>query len=79
MFYRIIVLKAGQERILNGSRIVTAWKVSKYGVISGPYFSVFGAEITPYLNTFHALIGTCLGDSLRSDWFIQQRKKQWFR
>ena len=39
----------------------TAWKVSKYGVISGPYFSVFGLntgkygpEITPYLDTFHA-------------------------
>ena len=39
----------------------TAWKVSKYGVISGPYFPVFGLntgkygpEITPYLDTFHA-------------------------
>ena len=38
--------------------IVTAWKVSKYGVISGPYFPVFspntvkyGPEITPYLDT----------------------------
>ena len=41
---------------------VTAWKVSKYGVISGPYFPVFGLntgkygpEITPYLDTFHAV------------------------
>ena len=41
----------------------TAWKMSKYGVISGPYFSVFspntgklGREITPYLDTFHAVI-----------------------
>ena len=40
----------------------TAWKVSKYGVISGPYFPVFnpntgkyGPEITPYLGTFHAV------------------------
>ena len=40
----------------------TAWKVSKYGVISGPYFSVFGlnigkygSEITPYSNTFHVV------------------------
>ena len=47
----------------------TAWKVSKYGVISGPYFPVFvlntnlfsrntgkyGPEITPYLDTFHAV------------------------
>ena len=42
----------------------TAWKVSKYGDISGPYFPVFspntgkyGPEITPYLDTFHAVIG----------------------
>ena len=34
--------------------------MSKYGVISGPYFPVFGPntgkygpEITPYLDTFH--------------------------
>ena len=40
--------------------ISIAWKVSKYGVISGPYFPVFGLntgkyrpEITPYLDTFH--------------------------
>ena len=40
-----------------------AWKLSKYGVISGPYFPVFGLntgkyglEITPYL------------DSSRGDW-----------
>ena len=38
--------------------IYTAWKVSKYGVISGPYSPVFspntgkyGPEITPYLVT----------------------------
>ena len=36
--------------------------MSKYGVISGPFFSVFspntgkyGPEITPYLDTFHAV------------------------
>ena len=40
----------------------TARKVSKYGVISGPYFPVFspntgkyGPEITPYLDTFHVV------------------------
>ena len=40
----------------------TAWNVSKYGVISGPYFPVFsrktrkyGPEIIPYLDTFHAM------------------------
>ena len=27
----------------------------KYGVISGPCFPVFGPEITPYLDTFHAV------------------------
>ena len=39
-----------------------AWKLSKYRVISGPYFPVFelntgkyGPEITPYLDTFNAL------------------------
>ena len=39
-----------------------AWKVSKYWVFSGPYFPVFGLntgkygpEITPYLDTFHAV------------------------
>ena len=37
--------------------------MSKYRVISGPYFPVFspntgkyGPEITPYLDTFHAVI-----------------------
>ena len=37
----------------------TAWKVSKFGVFSGPYFPVFGlnagkygAEKTPFLDTF---------------------------
>ena len=40
-----------------------AWKASKYGVFSGPYFPVFnpntgkyGPEITPYLDTFHAVM-----------------------
>ena len=34
----------------------TAWKVSKYGDFSGPYFPVFGPEKTPYLSTFHAVL-----------------------
>ena len=40
----------------------TVWKVSKYGVISGPYLPVFGLntgkyrpEITLYLDNFHAV------------------------
>ena len=42
----------------------TAWKVSKYGVLSGPYFTTFGLfspnagkygpEKAPYLDTFHS-------------------------
>ena len=36
----------------------TAWKVSKSGVISGPYFPVFGPEISLYLETFHAVKAT---------------------
>ena len=39
----------------NKQKAHTAWKVSKYGVISGPYFPVFGPEITPYLATFDAV------------------------
>ena len=31
--------------------INTAWKVSKYGVFSGPYFPTFGLN-TPYLSAF---------------------------
>ena len=57
------------------SKKFTAWKVSKYGVVSGTYFLVFllnteryylsvfspntgkyGPEISPYLETFHAVI-----------------------
>ena len=41
----------------------TAWKMSKYGVTSGPYFPVFSPntgryrpEITPFLDTLHAVI-----------------------
>ena len=42
--------------------ISTGWKVSKYGVISGPYFPVFGLNkerygVTQYLDNFHAVFG----------------------
>ena len=33
----------------------TAWKISRYGVFFGLYFSVFGLEKTPYLDTFQAM------------------------
>ena len=36
-------------------KALTAWKVSKYGVISGPKTGKCGLEITPYLDTFHAV------------------------
>ena len=35
---------------------VTGWKVSKNGVISGPYFSVFRPQLTPYLDFFQAVV-----------------------
>ena len=34
----------------------TAWKVSKYGVFSGPYYPAFGLEKPPYFDTFHAVV-----------------------
>ena len=58
-----------RDEILNKLRqVFTAWKVSKYGVISDPYFPVFvlntenpntgkyRPEITPYLDTFDVVI-----------------------
>ena len=42
--------------------VTTAWKLSKYGAFSGPYFPVFGQNTgkygqkkTPYFDTFHAV------------------------
>ena len=34
----------------------TAWKVPRYGVISGSNTEKYGPEITPHLQTFHAVI-----------------------
>ena len=34
----------------------TAWKVSKYGVFSGPNAGKYGPEKTPYLDIFHAML-----------------------
>ena len=61
----LILIKKGQSE-LKGIKwffsVDTAWKVPKYGVVSGTYFPVFspntgkyGPEITPYLDTFHAV------------------------
>ena len=60
-----------RSSLMNLSIAITAWKVSKYGVISGPYFPLFGvnteiyvfspntgeygSERTSYLGTFHAV------------------------
>ena len=48
--------------ICNVTESIAAWKVSKYGVFSGPYFPVisrnmgkYGLEKTLYLDTFHAV------------------------
>ena len=35
--------------------VITAWKVSKYGVISGPNTGKYGPEISLYLDNFHAV------------------------
>ena len=78
-FYGLVNFQPTEEEFfsvfyVSGSsgKISTAWKVSKYGVTSGPYFPIIGLnteiygvnlrnqseyrpEITPYLDTFHAL------------------------
>ena len=43
------------DQLLRFAYINSLRKVSKYGVISGPYFPVFGPEIIPDLDTFHAV------------------------
>ena len=61
------LLQRGAGNLLQSGAITitkcTAWKVSKCGVISGPYFPVFSPntgkyrpEITPYLDTSHAVV-----------------------
>ena len=49
-------------RDFSTAAILTAWKESKYGVLSGPYFLVFGLNTgkyrpgeTPSSDTFHAV------------------------
>ena len=44
----------------------TLWNASNYRVFSGPYFPAFGLNTgkhgpqkTPYLDTFHAVLGLC--------------------
>ena len=40
---------------LNKYILITLWKVSKYGVFSGPNTGNYGSEKAPYLDTFHAV------------------------
>ena len=47
-------------------RYITAWKVSKYGVFSGPNTGKYGPKKTPYLDTFHAVFNTLIWD----DWHV---------
>ena len=42
------LLKDALHEKLGVNKIYTAWKVSKYGVISGLYFPAFGLRISPY-------------------------------
>ena len=44
-----------KKLVLKIYQCITASNVSEYRVFSGPYFSVFGPEKTPYLDTFHAV------------------------
>ena len=55
-------------------RPFTMWKVSKYGVISGSKFSIFGPEITLYLDTFHT-INKCQINLLQVFIFMQRIKR----
>ena len=50
-------------QLCNYRKELTAWKMSKYGVFSSPYFPVFsldtgkyGPEKAPYLDIFHAVL-----------------------
>ena len=47
-FLSILGEKRVRENPYSGYAIVTAWKVSKYEVLSGPYFPVFGLNTGKY-------------------------------
>ena len=57
--------------------LLTAWKVSKYGVFTRQCFSIFvlnigkyGREKTPYLDTFHAVV-----DNSNTNLFFSEHDK----
>ena len=44
-------------KFVENAEIYNPWKVSRYGVFSGPYFSGnYGPEKTPYFDTFQVEI-----------------------
>ena len=58
------------RHIFNLEDINTAWKVPKYGAISGPYFPVFGVntgkyrpKITPYFHSVNDLVSIFISNS----------------
>ena len=69
---------ASDGKLFSNAGSSTVWEVSKCGVISGPYFPLLGLntgkyrpEMTPYMDTFHAMLkiqsiwldsGICFGN-----------------
>ena len=51
------------------------WRVFKEGDFSGPYFSAFGPEKTPYLDAFHAVKGFILSKKSNQMIYYDHRDK----
>ena len=63
--WKIMIIGIGTPKFGTCHQTFTAWNVSKHGVISGPYFPVFGLnaekywpEMSPFMNFFRAVIET---------------------
>ena len=57
----------------------TAWKASKYGVFSGPYFSAFGLNTEIYFVNFRILSECGVNLRIQSEWVkIRTRKNSVF-
>ena len=50
-----MVLPTHKKECKSASLTITAWKVSKYGVFSGPNTGKYGPGKTPYLDTFQTV------------------------
>ena len=64
--WKIMIIGIGTPKFGTCHQTFTAWNVSKHGVISGPYFPVFGLntekywpEMSPFMKFFRAVIETC--------------------